>query len=89
MLNLAHLLSIPMFDRRHVALGGNNSAGNCISLSMNSLDITYLDRTSEGIVVTFGDGNTFLFPTDFLFGARLKDGQLIQPPKSDAELKLD
>ena len=44
-------------------------------------EIAHLDRTSEGITVTFGDGYTFLFSSEVLYGIRLKSGQLIESPK--------
>ncbi len=48
---------------------------------MDHHHIINADRTSEGIVVTFGDGHTFLFPSVFLYGIRLKEGQLIDLPQ--------
>ena len=33
--------------------------------------------TDEGVLVTFADGYTFLFQSDFLDGIRLKEGQVI------------
>jgi hypothetical protein len=49
---------------------------------MDHQDITNVDRTLEGVVVTFGDGYTFLFPSVFLYGIRLKEGQLMDLPEN-------
>jgi hypothetical protein len=51
------------------------------SSGMDSQEIANVDRNSEGVVVTFGDGYTFLFPASFLFGTRLKNGQLVESPQ--------
>jgi hypothetical protein len=48
---------------------------------MESRDISHVDRTSEGIVVTFGDGYKFLFSSTHLYDTRLKNGQLVEAPE--------
>lgn len=40
--------------------------------------ITHVHTSPEGILVTFGDGHTFLFPDIFLFESRLKSGQMME-----------
>ena len=69
-------------DRRHNALTGNVLEADCILLRMNERKVTNVDRNAEGILVTFADGYTFLFQSDFLYMARLKDGQLVGQDKS-------
>lgn len=44
---------------------------------MDERKVTNTDMTPDGVLVTFGDGFTFLFQSNFLFGARLKSGQLM------------
>ena len=44
---------------------------------MDGRNITNVDRTADGVLVTFADGYTFLFPSDFLYKIRLKDGQFV------------
>lgn len=51
---------------------------------MDGRKVTHVDMTSEGVLVTFADGYTFLFPADFLYSGRLKDGQLIGQRVGDA-----
>jgi hypothetical protein len=70
-------------DRRHNASTGNDLEDDCIILRMNGRKVTKVDRTTEGVVVTFADGYTFLFPSDFLYRVRLKDGQLVGQEKPD------
>jgi hypothetical protein len=43
---------------------------------MENLKVTYVDRNAEGVLVTFADGYTYLFQSDFLFNIRLKEDQL-------------
>jgi hypothetical protein len=50
---------------------------------MNERKVTNVDRNTEGVLVTFADGYTFLFQSDFLFKVRLKDGQLVGQDKPD------
>jgi hypothetical protein len=50
---------------------------------MNEGKVTNVDRTIEGILVTFADGFTFLFQSDFLYKVRLKDGQLVGREKAE------
>jgi hypothetical protein len=53
---------------------------------MNESKVTNVDRTGEGVLVTFVDGYTFLFPSDFLFKIRLQNGQLVgQENPNDAD----
>jgi hypothetical protein len=47
---------------------------------MDDPQVTNVDRTAEGVLVTFADGNTFLFPSNFLYKVRLKEGQLTGGP---------
>jgi hypothetical protein len=51
---------------------------------MNDVKVTNVDRTAEGVLVTFADGNTFLFPASFLYKVRLKEGQLTGGPPDKA-----
>lgn len=53
---------------------------------MDGRKVSHVDMTSEGVVVTFVDGYTFLFPSEFLYRIRLKDGQLIEQKKPDLAL---
>jgi hypothetical protein len=62
---------------------GNALEADCIFLGMNERKVTNVDRNAEGVLVTFVDGYTFLFPSDFLYRVRLKDGQLIGQEKPD------
>jgi hypothetical protein len=48
---------------------------------MNDVKVTNVDRTAEDVLVTFADGNTFLFLSDFLYRVLLKEGQLAGPPE--------
>jgi hypothetical protein len=50
---------------------------------MNARKVTNVDRNAEGVLVTFADGSTFLFRSDFLYMARLKDGELVGQDKPD------
>jgi hypothetical protein len=52
---------------------------------MDTRTITDVDRTSDGVIVTFGDGFTFLFPIDLLYGIRLKSGQVVEAPKKQKD----
>jgi hypothetical protein len=74
---------LPLSDRRHNALTGNDLEADWISLRMNERKVTNVDRTNEGVLVTFADGYTFLFQSDFLYMVRLKDGQLVGQEKPD------
>lgn len=49
---------------------------------MDTLTIVQVDRNSEGVLVTFGDGHTFLFTAAFLLKVRLKEGQVVESPKN-------
>jgi hypothetical protein len=53
---------------------------------MSETKVINVDRTAEGVLVTFVDGYTFLFPSDFLFKIRLKDGQLVGQEPSENPL---
>jgi hypothetical protein len=44
---------------------------------MNEPKVTNVDRNPKGVLVTFADGYTFLFQSNFLYSVRLKEGQLI------------
>jgi hypothetical protein len=72
-----------LFDRRHNTLIGNDLEAYCILLRMNERKVTNVDRNTEGVLVTFADGSTFLFRSDFLYEARLKDGELVGQDKPD------
>jgi hypothetical protein len=50
---------------------------------MDGRKVTRVDITSDGALVTFADGYTFLFLSDVLYKIRLKDGQLIEQKKPD------
>jgi hypothetical protein len=50
---------------------------------MNERKVTNVDRNTEGVLVTFADGYTFLFQSDFLYMVRLKHGQLVGQEKLD------
>jgi hypothetical protein len=50
---------------------------------MSERKVTSVDRTAEGVLVTFADGYTFLFQADFLYKVRLEDGQLVGQGKPD------
>jgi hypothetical protein len=43
-------------------------------------DIVRYDKSADGIVITFRDGYTFLFPANALYAIRLKHGQLLEMP---------
>lgn len=60
---------------------GNYLRTDCIILRMSERKVTSVDRTAEGVLVTFADGYTFLFQSDFLYKIRLKEGQLIGQPE--------
>ena len=45
-----------------------------------SLSIIDVDRTNEGLIVTFSDGKVVLFHTQFLYDARGADGNVSLPP---------
>jgi hypothetical protein len=72
-----------MFDRRHNTFISNSLEADCILLRMDELKVTNVDRTAEGVLVTFADGYTFLFRSDFLHRVRLKEGQLVGQEKPD------
>jgi hypothetical protein len=65
------------------ALTGNDLEADCILLRMNERKVTNVDRNTEGVLVTFADGYTFLFQSDFLYMVRLKHGQLVGQEKLD------
>jgi hypothetical protein len=44
---------------------------------MDGGTVARVETISAGVRVTFADGYTFLFPSEFLYGIRLRDGQLI------------
>jgi hypothetical protein len=53
---------------------------------MDGRIITRVDMTSDGALVTFADGYTFLFPSHFLYRVRLKEGQLVTDAASSSEV---
>jgi hypothetical protein len=63
-----------------VDLSGNYLQTDYIFLRMSERKVTKVDRTAEGLFVTFTDGNTFFFPSDLLYKVCLKDGQLVGQP---------
>ena len=53
------------------------------------LSIIDVDRTDEGVIVTFSNGAVTLFHTDFLLNVRADDGNVSLPPiKMDRPISL-
>jgi hypothetical protein len=47
---------------------------------MDDREVMRVEGDAEGVLVTFADGYTFLFSSNFLYKVRLKEGQLTGGP---------
>ena len=47
---------------------------------MDAAEVINVDRTAEGVLATFANGDTFLFPSNFRYKVRPKEGQITGGP---------